>query len=234
VEKLVYVLWKRPEVSLEDFGREIRGPVAQQLVDSVRALSVNLADEKAEYARGLRITKSSNPLVGTVSVWINTSLERDAVEEVLAGATARLAGYQVVESVPIPNVTHVVPLGVRAPGITTVAFLERPEAMTYETWLDHWQGHHTRVAIETQSTYLYIQNVIVRSLTPGAPPWAAIVEEGFPAAAATDPMVFYDAAGSKEKLDENRRRMIESCRTFIDFERLETHPMSSYILRDGA
>jgi hypothetical protein len=35
--------------------------------------------------------------------------------------------------------------------------------------------------------------VLVRAVTPGAPPWTAIVEEAFPAEASTDPMVFYRA-----------------------------------------
>jgi hypothetical protein len=166
---------------------------------------------------------------GTLSVWLDTALDRGPVEEVLAAHTSKLAGYLVLESVPIVNTRHVAQPGERIPGITTVAFLERPEGMAYGEWLERWQGDHTRVAIETQSTFSYVQNVVVRALTMDAPPWAAIVEESFPAEAATDPMVFYDARGSEERLEENRRRMIESCRRFIDFERIESHPMSTWV-----
>jgi hypothetical protein len=172
------------------------------------------------------------PMVGTISIWLDTALSRPPVEEVIACATERSAGYLVLESVPVVNTTEVVPLGERTPGITTVAFLQKPEGMTYEAWREQWQGYHTKVATETQSTFLYIQNVVVRPLTEGAPPWTAIVEEGFPAEAATDPMVFYDAKGSREKLAENQRRMMESCAKFIDFETLESLPMSSYVLKE--
>ena len=79
-------------------------------------------------------------------------------------------------------------------------------------------------------TFLYVQNLIVRAVTPDAPPWCAIVEEGFPAEAPTDPMVFFAAGDSREKLEENRRRLLESCGKFIEFARLESHPMSSYVL----
>jgi hypothetical protein len=103
--------------------------------------------------------------------------------------------------------------------------------MTYDAWRERWQGHHTQVAIETQSTFVYIQNVVVRALTSNAPPWTAIVEECFPAEAATDPMVFYAAGSSQETLQANQRRMIESCRTFIDFSTLESHPMSAYLIK---
>jgi hypothetical protein len=232
VEKLLYVLWKPAAVTAESWRREILGRAAPELAArGAQALSVNLADEFATFAQALRITRMDEPVAGTVSVWMHTALDRTPVEAMLAGVTERLAGYLVVESVPIVNTTHVVPLGERTPGICTVAFLETPGFLTHAEWLERWQGHHTQVAIETQSTFLYVQNVVVRPLTTGAPPWAAIVEEGFPAAAAADPMVFYDARGSKERLRENRRRMLESCQRFIDFARLESHPMSAYVLK---
>jgi hypothetical protein len=232
MEKLVYVIWKNPAVGVEGFKAEILGATAQRLVElGARALSVNLADELAEFAQGLRITHLAEPIAGTVSVWMHTALDRGPIEATLSRVTARLAGYLVLESTPIVNTEHLVPAGERMPGICTVAFLEKPAHMTYEAWLDRWQGHHTKVAIETQSTFLYIQNAVVRAVTPEAPPWTAIVEEAFPAEAATDPMVFYAAGGSKEKLKENQRRMFESCRTFIDFDRIESHPMSSYPIK---
>jgi hypothetical protein len=232
MEKLVYVLWKKPEVAIDDFKTELLDETSRHLIElGTQALSINLADDAAEFARGLRITRLSEPMGGTVSVWMHTALDRGPIEEALSRVTARLAGYLVLESMPIVNTTHVVSSGERTPGICTVAFLEKPAHMTYEAWLDRWQGHHTKVAVETQSTFLYIQNAVVRPVTSGAPPWAAIVEEGFPAEAATDPMVFYDAGGSKEKLERNQRRMFESCKTFIDFSQIESHPMSSYTIK---
>lgn len=232
MEKLIYVVWKRDETSTGGFGEEILGEVATSLASlGARGLSVNLADEAAAYAQGMRITRMPQPPSGTVSIWLDTALDRDPVHRLLATRCQRLAGYLVLESVPIVNTSRVVPLGERTPGITTVAFLEKPEAMGYEDWLEQWQGRHTRVAIETQSTFLYVQNVVVRPVTRNAPPWSAIVEEGFPAEAATDPMVFFAAGNSRERLEENRRRLLTSCGRFLDFARVESHPMSSYVLK---
>jgi hypothetical protein len=233
LEKLIYVLWKRTEQSDASFREALLGGVAAGLDDvGVRGLSVNLVDERAAFALHMRITRMPEPLSATVSVWLDTALDREPVERLLEKVCPRLAGYLALESVPIVNTTHIASLGERTPGITTVAFLEKPEAMSYASWLDQWQGRHTRVAIETQSTFLYIQNVIVRAVTPSAPPWSAIVEEGFPEQAATDPMVFFAAGNSREKLEENRRRLMESCAKFIDFARLESHPMSRYVLKE--
>ena len=233
MEKLIYVVWKRAATPPARFGEEMLGGVTEGLLrQGVRGLSMNLADEPASFAQGMRITRMAEPPSGTVSIWLDTALDRDPVERLLEEACQRAVGYLVLESVPIVNTTRVVPLGERTPGITTVALLERPEVMGQEDWLEQWQGRHTRVAIETQSTFLYIQNVIVRAVTPSAPPWSAIVEEGFPEQAPTDPMVFFAAGDSREKLEENRRRLMESCAKFIDFARLESHPMSRYVLKD--
>lgn len=233
MEKLVYVVWKRNEDSIERFREDMLGSVAQGLADlGLRGLSMNLADPAAAFAERLRITRAEPPLTGTVSLWLDTALARAPYERILQETCRRVAGYLVLESVPIVNTTQLTSLGARTPGITTVAFLEKPERLTYDEWLERWQGHHTQVAIETQSTFFYIQNVIVRALTDDAPAWAAIVEEGFPAEAVTDPMVFYAAQGSREKLEAHQRRMVESCRRFIDFERLESHPMSRYVIED--
>jgi len=233
VEKLIYVVWKKPDDSIQSFKRRMLGEVADKLMKlGVRGLTVNLVDDLAEYAQGLRITHMKEPLSGTVCVWLDTHLNRAPVEELLTAATGRLAGYLALESVPLVNTKHIVPPGERIPALTTIGFLEKPDGMDYEAWREQWQGHHTQVAIETQSTFSYIQNVIIRALTAGAPPWTAIVDEGFPAEAGTDPMVFYDAGGSQEKLEENQRRMIESCSKFIDFSQIESHPMSTYVFID--
>jgi hypothetical protein len=227
MEKLMYAVWRRDATPVREFRRTILETTAPALLSlGVRGLAINLADDLA--VPGLRIARLDP--AGTVAVWVDTALERRRIESLLHAVTPRLAGWLVLESVPLVNTRHVVPLGERIPGLYTVAFLEKPEALGYDDWLARWQGGHTRVAIETQSTFAYIQNVLVRAVTADAPPWTAIVEEAFPAEAATDPMVFYRAR-TREELAENQRRLVESCASFIDFDRLETHPMSAYVLR---
>ena len=126
MEKLMYVIWKRPEGSIETFKRDILGRTATKLLElGARGLSVNLADELAAYAQGMRITRMNEPMVGTISIWLDTALSRPPVEEVITCATERSAGYLVLESVPVVNTIEVVPLGERTPGIPTVAFLQK-------------------------------------------------------------------------------------------------------------
>ena len=114
-------------------------------------------------------------------------------------------------------------------GLRLVTGIEPKDGMSYEDFIDHWHHEHRRCAVETQSTFAYVRNEIVRALTPGAPPFAAIVEEHFPIEALTDPMVWYAAQGSKERFERNLKWMIESCAAFLAMDRVDSHPMSEYV-----
>jgi len=235
VEKLLYVLWKAEGLSAAEFREHLLGQTAERmLAGGALVLAVAVADKASEFASHLRITRLAEPMTGMVSVWLQSASHRAPIEAALGAVTSGLAGYLVAESVPLARDLPDVPPRMRLPGLYTVAFVERPERLSWEQWRSLWQEEHTQVAIETQSTFLYVQNAVVRSLTPDAPPWAAIVEQAFPAAAASDPAVFFDARGSPQKLEENRRRMLESCARFLDLDRVESHPMSCYVLRDPA
>jgi hypothetical protein len=230
VEKLVYVGWKPAGVALGAFRADLLGATGGALLGcGARGLTILIADDEA--VQGLRIAQRDPAVV--VSVWVDTALRRGALEAILAPKLDRLAGWLALESVPMRNTTHPVVLGERVPGLYTVAFLEKPDALAYDEWLAHWQGEHTAIAIATQRTFVYVQNVLVRAVTPDAPPWVAIVEEGFPAEAATDPLQFY-AATTPEELAAQQRRMTASVQRFIDFARFETLPMSAYVLAQPA
>jgi hypothetical protein len=231
VEKLVYVVWKPAGVPDPEFARALLEGVAPKLTAlGARGLTLHLPDAEVQGVLRARITRLDPPVSGLVSFWLDAADERAPLESALAEATSRLAGYLVVESVPLRNTTRPAPLGRRTPGIVMVALIERPERMPWEDWIAHWHGHHRKVALETQCTFSYVRNVVVRALTPGAPRWAGIVEEGFPAEAVTDPMRWYKAEGSPDTLKRNVRRMVESCQAFLDLDRVESHPTSEYRL----
>ncbi len=229
MEKLVYVAWKPPTESDESFARVMREQIAPQLAAlGARGLTLHLVDADVKAALRARITRLEPPVSALISFWLDAADERAPLEQALVDATARLAGYLVVESVPLRNTRQRAPLGQRTPGIIMTALIERPERMSFEAWIAHWHGPHRQVALETQCTFAYVRNVVVRALTPGAPAWAGIVEEGFPADAVSDPMLWYKAEGSPETLQRNVKRMVASCRAFLDLERVESHPMSEY------
>lgn len=233
MEKLVYALWRQPGQSPSAFRESMLGPVQEKLVAAgTRALTVNLVDEHVEFALGKRLTRLDPPLDAIVTFWLDLCDDRQPHEAILSEATARMAGYLVCESVPLRNTTHRAPLGRRSLGTNMVGILERPSWIDWSEWVRVWHQEHRAVALETQSTYLYVRNLVVRPLGPDAPPWAGIVFEGFPDDAVTDPMKWYDAGGSKERLHANLSRMIESCKKFLELDRVESHPMSEYRIQE--
>jgi hypothetical protein len=234
MEKVCYVLWKPEARPAADFAAALLGPVAERIARMSRGpLSLLVADAAAEAVAKARIQRTTPPVAGMLSLWLDSVDARGAVEDALAPATARHAGFLVTESVPVENRTHRAPLGQRTPGISMLSLLERPVRLSQDEWIRIWHEHHTPLAMEIQCTYLYVRNVVVRPLTPGAPPWAGLVEEGFPTEAVTDPMLWYEAGGSPEKLRENLGRMLASVRAFLDIERVESLPMSEWLLREG-
>ena len=232
MEKLVYILWKPEAVSDADFASRLRASAPGLTKAGASAITLNVVDEDVGDAVKARITRLDPPLAGALSFWLDCADDRAPCEQLLAEASARLAGYLVVESVPLRNTAHPVAVGARTPGIDMVTCIERPARLAYDDWIAHWHGHHKEVALATQCTFYYVRNVVVRPLTPDAPPWAGIVEEGFPAEATTDPRIWYRADGSEERFRANLQRMIDSVNAFLDVERVESHPMSSYRLTE--
>jgi len=228
MEKLVYVLWRPSGSSADDFSRELRSAAAGWSRFGARRVAVNVVDRFVEPSMSARLTHLDPPPAALASFWLDACDDRGPIEAELARHAARIAGYLVVESVPLVNTTHRAGPGERTPGINMIALIERPERIPYERWIEHWHGHHKRVALETQCTYAYVRNVVVRPLTAHAPPWAGIVEEGFPAEAVTNPMLWYRAEGSQQTLEKNLGRMIESVQAFLDIDKVESHPMSEY------
>jgi len=164
----------------------------------VRRLQLNVADEHV--AAAMRIT-TGEPVRALVSVW---DAEAGAVCEVLRAAAATVHGWRVAERRRLdpPEAWD----GSRADALSNVAILRRPEELAHEEWLRRWMVEHTPIAIRTQATIGYVQNVVTEPVTTGAPRIDAIVEELFPSAGITDMHAFYGSGGDDAEL---RRRLTE-------------------------
>lgn len=225
MEKLVYLLFDEADAS----GSTLRSALLDKAAPALRAagareISVFVHDE--DVAAGTPLWRSDPPIRAMVSYWMEDADERAACEQALAACAKRLAGYRVAESRPTP---HERPRGRRTPGMNQITCISRRPDLSESEFIRIWHQDHERVAIETQSTFGYVRNVVVGPLTEGAPRWDGIVEESFPIEALTDPRAFY-AARSDEELKRNMERMLESCRRFLDFEPLEYTHMSEYYL----
>lgn len=232
MEKLVYLLWKAEAASGDAFRDALLGTSAQQLLAAgALQLQIDVADSSVAPAAPMRLMCTRPLPEALVTLALHTHLDRKGVEAALAAAAPRFAGYLVSGSEPIPNTKQRARDGERTPGYAQIALIQRPPRLAHEHWLEIWQGSHTKVAKETQSTFRYVQNSVIRALTHNAPCFDAIVEECFPAAAMTSQHAFYDAIGDDARLDKNRKRMMESSGRFIDFDKIDVIPMSEYVLR---
>ena len=148
-------------------------------------------------------------------------------DELLARHGDSVSAYLVTESVPIAPPDR---LGERTPGFANIALLRRPPELDHATWLTRWQVDHTPVAIDTQATFGYTQNVVVRPLTPDAPVIDGIVEELFPDAATTDLHAFFGAADDAD-LHDRMTRMVASTSAFGATDNIDTVPTSRFLIR---
>ena len=219
----------RAEQPDDPWCERIRGSVGDELLDlGVEGLSVNVRDGAVRDSL-MTLTTLAPPVAAVISIWTQQSYgpQVTAAIELLADHCESLAAYLVTESVPIGPPDR---LGDRTPGFANIALLRRPAHLDHATWLTRWQVDHTPVAIETQATSGYTQNVVVRALTPDAPAIDGIVEELFPDAATTDLHAFFGAADDAD-LHDRMTRMVASTSAFGATDNIDTVPTSRFLLR---
>ncbi|OBJ56128.1 hypothetical protein [Mycobacterium sp. 1423905.2] len=228
MEKVIAVLM-RAEPDDEWCNRQ-RGEVADALLAlDVPGLAVNVRDSAVRDSL-MTLTTLDPPVAAVVSLWTQQSYgsQMAAALRTLSQECDRLAAYLVTESVPLaPPVTEP---GARTTGLANVALLRRPPELDQTTWLNRWQLDHTAVAIETQATFGYTQNWVVRALTADAPGISGIVEELFPADAVTDLKAFFGAADDDD-LQDRLTRMVASTSAFGANTNIDTVPTSRYFYR---
>ena len=234
MEKLLYPLWKAESETADGFRDSLLQGLAPELValPGVRGLRLCVADSEVDPAAGRRMLNSTSPPDAVVSLWVDDSGAAGSWEALIDATVASRTAYQVVESEPLVNqAVHPSKPGERVFGMCHVVFFRKPEDMERADWLAVWQGSHTRVAIDTQSTFGYRQNVVVRELDEDSPHFDAIVEENFPPGAMTSDHDFYDSGGDDALLQARMTEMMESCVRFIDFESIDVIPMSEYLVK---
>ena len=219
MEKLVYLLLGPDGALQPDVAAGLRAqtPAAMRSLGA-QSVQVNVTDAALGHPFGVQPDAGTEQILAAVFVWVD-SAEVSRVASALPDAVpsgAAWHGWLVCESEPVPNRQHPPGADGRVPGFAQLVALRRPDHLGWGEWRQIWQGLHTPVAINTQSTFRYVQNVVFRALTAGAPPYAAIVEECFPIEAATDLHVFFDAVGDDARLARHMAAMSESCDRFMD------------------
>lgn len=209
-----------------------------QLVEHLRlcgAVKVSLAlhDEDVFRAAALRISHSTPIIDLLVSAWVESSNKASSLLEPLATHCDSFAAYLVTESSPLPDLSAR-ENGARTPGMMQIVTLQVPDGMDFDEWYRLWRDEHTEIAIDTQSSFIYRQNLVVRSFSENSAPVAAIVEEAFPSDAMTSQRAFYNAVNDEAKFRERRKKMLESTSRFVDLAHINVMPASEYVWRFDA
>jgi len=234
VEKRLYTLWQRPAQAADDFRDMLLEVLSPRLaaLDTLRGIRLAVADSGVARAAKRRIESHPSLPGALLSIWADSCAVATTWERLIDDCVERRSGYLVDEVEPlVSEQVHPCGPGERVYGMCQLAFLRKPSKLARDDWLAIWQGDHTQVAIETQSTFGYRQNVVLRALDEQTLSFDAIVEESFPPRAMASDHAFYDTGGDEKLLHQRMTTMLESCARFIDFEHIDVIPMSEYRIK---
>lgn len=217
VNKNMFLLWG------DDLASRLHdGSLHAALRDAgVRRLQVNVDDEPV--AAAMRIPHFDQPVRAIVSTW---DADPAAVSAAL-GEIGTVHGYAVEERRRLdpPESWD----GTRADALSNVAILRRPADITREEWIRRWMVEHTPIAIRTQATFGYVQNIVTGPATPEAPVVDALVEELFPSAGITDMHAFYGSGGDDAELGRRLTELMASVARIGADHDLDLVPTSRYL-----
>ena len=238
MDKVIYIVWSPEGQDRWERQGLLLQEVAPRLLEAgATGLTMYIVDQDSN----VRPPSPFHPgerMSAEVAIWLNDLDKHVVCEEFLRSAGFKFAGYLVEESIytEYGGNRHSGPRnwpdGQRSPGIVAVTLMERPARLSREEWIRRWHGRQSPVSEAMQPRARYIRNVVLRALTPEAPPYEGIVEEAWPSARhATNPFLFYGAGWNPFKLVWNVVRMLRSVMFFLDLTRIRTTMTSEYILK---
>lgn len=233
MEKVIYAVWKSGDMDRAAFNAHLLETVGPALCGKALAVRLNLQDDDVAGGTSPASASTIPQMDAIIQVWLDSANAsfREPIDDCVAQGSSRFEAWLVSESTAIKNTQYPSTLGQRTEGFSQMVFLQRPDGMDWGTWRKTWHDTHTPVGINTQSNFEYQQNLVTRRLTETSSKYAAIVEECFPMAALSDPLVYFDAPGDAPKMQENLAIMMKSVSNFIDHTKMDCIPTSQYDLK---
>lgn len=213
----------------------------RELADApeVHGLTVNQHDDTAAEAPSPAPgPEGEDTHVVQVSAWFANYQQRGVVDEAVQALGRPADAYLVVESLVDDYGTtphsgpRTWPDGERSPGVLTVAVLHRPESLSEAAWIHNWHEVQSPMSGLLQPRTRYVRNQVVRALTQDALDIGGIVEEGWPSANhVADPMLFFNAGGDPEVMNQHLETMMGNVIACLDLDRLRSTTMSEHLLK---
>ena len=226
MEKLIYLLDRKPELDQAQFGEAVLETVVPAMKRAgAYWLTVNLADMDAAMDTPQTLTPriygAWDKVAGAIHFWLDSIDTRSAVETEMTKVARNLSGYLVTESIVQPT-DRTWSGRQRRPGVTQFALGQKPVNATDDEFYHHWQDVHSPWSFELHPRRVsYVRNATARVLTPGATPWRFIVLEHFLLEDFTDESRYY---ASKEAVEKLWKEVAD----FLDLDTYVGGPMSEY------
>jgi hypothetical protein len=237
MDKIIYLLWDDKKRDKDERQQLLLKDCAPKLLDAGAVKVTLYVDDGDSKVRSPAPIHLGERICAEVALWLASVDERSAIEEILKSSGFSIAGFLVDETIytEYGGNRHGKPRdwldGQRSPGVMAITLMERPKRLSHEEWIRRWHGRQSPVSEEMQPRVRYIRNVVLRPVTPDAPPYEGIVEEAWPSPGhIKNPFLFY---GTKNplKLVWNMFRMFRSVTSFLDLHRIRTTTMSEYIIK---
>lgn len=230
MEKIICLAGIANGIPADDFRKQQMPELAAKLAArrDVHGITVHIDDSDVADAAALRMQSAPTLPQLAVSLWLDSANQYPEIQALLAHYASDIEAYLVSESVVLDPDN---PIGERGRGSTQLCRFSALPELSQQEFIQRWRGDHTAVAVATQSTFGYRQNLVVAALGDNTTRCSAIVEEHFPAEAMSSPEVFFDAVGDSDKLQQHQQQMAESCARFIDFASIDVVHMSEYVFQ---
>ncbi|MFA5055870.1 MAG: hypothetical protein WC562_06865 [Dehalococcoidia bacterium] len=238
--KIIYILWT-PKGQPRQITRELLlEKIQPRLYDAgVKKLTMYIADEFSNVRSSAPKLYKGPEISAELSLWVDDIARHQDIEMILQSGFFTYAAYEVEESIytEYGGNKHFRkrdwPDGQRSPVLMAITLMERPKKLPREEWIKRWHGTQSPVSEAMQPRARYIRNVVLKALTPDAPPFEGIVEEAWPSVKHyTNPLLFYGAGKSNVfKLAANMYRMLRSVSSFLEISKIRSSTMSEYILK---
>jgi hypothetical protein len=238
LQKIIYCIWPPEGQNKGRFRDILLREIAPRLIGSgaVR-LSMDISDPESQMRSPAPKLYRDRPIGAIINIWLEDLEKRIQFEDLLTFAGFRIAGYLVEESVytDYGGNRHSKPRdwpdGRRSPGVVAVTLMERPRRLEREEWIRRWHGTMSPVSEEIQPRARYVRNVVVLSLTDGAPSFEGIVEEVWPSKLHVSNYFLFYGADNVFQLIRNMFRVLRAVKSFLDLRRIRTTIMSEYFIK---
>jgi len=229
--KLAFVLRGKPPTSAAALSSRVIDELAPEWLAADPA-RLKLAVTTSAPPR-LSVVPFRRQPVALVSLWCREGQSADDWLGIIGASASDMAveGYRVDESVPV-GYERDWPDGQTTPGVGLLTLFRRKPGLNDEQLIARWHGRHTPLTLRIHPVWCYVRNVVVRSLTPGAPPLDGIVEEHFRSRSELlNPLRFF---GGARRMLPHMIEVAADIRRFIDLWTIETFLTTELHLRsDG-